>query len=393
MTERRQSEKPELSSPTSETHVVVCPIIGPIKVHVEGSRSSSEVVILTVHDLGCDHTMYNEFIEHPKMSGIRSRTIWVNVDVPGQGQNEPDLPVDYQFPTMQQIGEDLVHVLDQLKFKEVICVGEGAGANIIARFAMAHINRVLGICLMHATGTTSGLFESLKDKVLSWKLDTLKVNQSAESYLVLHRFGETKFSKATDKEELKAIVESYQDVLRTRTNAKNLKKFVEAFLKRTSLTENIKRITCPILLVTGQLSIFNGTTRNLHQALMKECKDKTKVEFIEVAGVANVLEEKPDKLIECFQYFLQGLGVVSSVPMQNVVKPPRGRSMSMQEYDLPLRQRLFSAQLTSTPPIFDNPAQDSSNASTNPNSPVNTPTGSPPDSAVVSQQPLLGTSN
>ena len=39
------------------------------------------------------------------------------------------------------------------------------------------------------------------------------------------------FSKARDKEELKAIVESYQEVLRTRTNAKNLKKFVEAFLK------------------------------------------------------------------------------------------------------------------------------------------------------------------
>ena len=46
---------------------------------------------------------------------------------------------------------------------------------------------------------------------------------------------------------------------------------------------------------------------------------------------------------------------VSSVPMQNVVRPPRGRSMSMQEYDLPLRQRLFSAQLSSSPPISCSP--------------------------------------
>ena len=49
---------------------------------------------------------------------------------------------------------------------------------------------------------------------------------------------------------------------------------------------------CPVLLVTGQQSIFNGTTRNLHQAIVKSCEDKTKVEFIEVVGVANVLEEK-----------------------------------------------------------------------------------------------------
>lgn len=35
---------------------------------------------------------------------------------------------------------------------------------------------------------------------------------------------------------------------------------------------------------------------------------------------------------------------VSSVPMLNVSQPVRGRSMSMQEYDLPMRQRLLSAQ-------------------------------------------------
>jgi len=50
--------------------------------------------------------------------------------------------------------------------------------------------------------------------------------------------------------------------------------------------------SCPVLLVTGQQSIFNGTTRGLHQAILKTCDDKTKVEFIEVGGVANVLEEK-----------------------------------------------------------------------------------------------------
>ncbi|ESN90538.1 hypothetical protein HELRODRAFT_71212 [Helobdella robusta] len=339
--------------------------------------------------------MYREFIEHPKMAGIRSRTIWVNIDVPGQGQNEPDLPADYQFPSMQQIGEDLVHVLNQLKFKEVICLGEGAGANIIARFAMAHIERVLGIVLMHATGTTSGLFESIKDKLLSWKLDPIKVNQSAESYLVLHRFGG--FSKASDKDELKTIIEGYQEMLRTRTNAKNLKMFVEMFFNRSSLTESIKKITCPILLVTGQQSIFNGTTRSLHQAIMKECKDKTKVEFIEVAGVANVLEEKPDKLIECFQYFLQGLGVGELLDgwIDVCLSPPRGRSMSMQEYDLPLRQRLFSAQLSSTPPIFDAPSCDSAENSTDPNSPANSPVGSPASGGGVGQpqQQLLSTSN
>jgi len=49
---------------------------------------------------------------------------------------------------------------------------------------------------------------------------------------------------------------------------------------------------CSALLISGQHSIFNTSTRSLHQAITKTCADKTKVEFIEVIGVANVVEEK-----------------------------------------------------------------------------------------------------
>lgn len=395
MADRKSSGQIDLSNLKAilkmEGQTITCPVIGDVTIYVQGTRAANEVVILTVHDLGCDHTMYLEFVEHPKLAPIRNRTVWVHVDVPGQGQDAADLPADYQFPSMQQIGEDLIHVLDHLKIKEVVCFGEGAGANILARFAMAHINRVLGVCLMHTTATAAGLMESLKDKVMRWKLDTIGMNPSAESYLLLHRFGATKFSKASDNEELKAIVESYQETLRNKANPRNLKKFVEAFLKRTNIADNIKKLNCPVLLVTGQLSIFNGTTKGLHQSILKTCGDKTKVEFIEIGGVANVLEEKPDKLVECFQYFLQGIGVVSSVPMQNVVRPPRGRSMSMQDYDIPLRQRLFSAQFSSSPPISCSPpsldGQQSASAGASTPSTPNSP--STPEIKGFIDQPLM----
>ena len=48
----------------------------------------------------------------------------------------------------------------------------------------------------------------------------------------------------------------------------------------------------PVLLITGAKSVFKNTTHMLHQAIVKHCSDKTKVEFIEVHGIANVLEEK-----------------------------------------------------------------------------------------------------
>ena len=53
---------------------------------------------------------------------------------------------------------------------------------------------------------------------------------------------------------------------------------------------------------------------------------------------------------------IMNLSPVSSVPMQNVAKPTRGRSMSMQDYDIPLRQRINTTQMTCSPVIDASPS-------------------------------------
>lgn len=63
------------------------------------------------------------------------------------------------------IAEDLIAVLDQLKVNLVIGLGEGAGANILARFGMAYPDRCMGLILIHCTSTTAGVMEHFKDKV------------------------------------------------------------------------------------------------------------------------------------------------------------------------------------------------------------------------------------
>lgn len=66
---------------------------------------------------------------------------------------------------MQQLGEDMVHILDTLNVKLVIGLGEGAGANILTRFALAYPDRVLGLVLLHCTSTKAGILEYFNDKV------------------------------------------------------------------------------------------------------------------------------------------------------------------------------------------------------------------------------------
>ena len=86
--------------------------------------------------------------------------MFVHVVLPGQDSGAEDL--DSKYPTMQELGDDLVCILDQLKVEFAVGLGEGAGANILARFAMLHPTKCLGLILVHPTSTTAGVMEHFK---------------------------------------------------------------------------------------------------------------------------------------------------------------------------------------------------------------------------------------
>ncbi|KAL5022108.1 hypothetical protein ScPMuIL_001263 [Solemya velum] len=331
-----------MSALAIESREISAPRVGRFNVHIQGDLKRSHFAVLTVHDLGCNHAMWANFLNHPSMEEITKRAAFILIDVPGQEDGAADLPPDYTFPSMQSLGEDLVCVLDQLDVKNVVGLGEGAGANIIARFAMAHPNRVLGICLLHCTGTTAGFMESLKDKIMGWKLDQIGMNPAAEAYLVLHRFGS--FEKAENKEQLNKVIETFQQSLRQNINPRNLNRLVQSFMKRSNIADNIGKLKGPVLMVTGSKASFNHTVHTLYSHMAMKV-DKKHVELLEVEGVANVTEERPEKLAESFLYFIQGLGVIGGVAMPRVRRSSsqdyteniqlRKRSMSMEEADLP----------------------------------------------------------
>lgn len=76
-----------------------------------------------------------------------------------------DLISSFIFPSLQTLGEDLVTVLDFLHVKYIIGLGEGAGANVLARFGLAHASRCLGLILINCTGSAASVLDTFKNKV------------------------------------------------------------------------------------------------------------------------------------------------------------------------------------------------------------------------------------
>ncbi|EUB58940.1 hypothetical protein EGR_06159 [Echinococcus granulosus] len=363
---------------------------------------------------------YEEFVDRPKMRPIMERAVWLSVDLPGQGDGEEELP-----PSIDH----------------VVLFGEGAGANILARFAMLHDEMVMGAVLIHCTGQTASFADSLRDKasfyllillgafeggLVNWKLKTIGMNPATESFLILHRFGyvsqlvdllssedewevtlpyllmlTAKISVATIVEkievmqlsasnilftaqlirllvvvvmailwsatasspmnspqqtagivdrcqrhnlihvslaeynvkclkdtgtelELKQAIEHFRGNLQHSINPRNLNRYITAYMQRKPLSERLSDLKCSVLLITGALAPQRRGCEKLYEALMKvhSAKSCATRELVVVENVANVLAEKPDKVIESMQYFLQGIGLGESLMSLSFMPPP-----------------------------------------------------------------------
>ncbi|XP_043651585.1 exocyst complex component 4 isoform X2 [Drosophila teissieri] len=290
---------------------------GDLTVIVQGDLSQQEkrAVFITVHDLGCNHNSFQEFVSSPCMTEIKERSCFIHVDVPGHADNSEALVDGFPFPSLQSLGEDLVTVLDYLHVKYVIGLGEGAGANVLARFGLAHPSRVLGLILINATGSAASVLQSFKNKFISWKSD--EVAQSAESFLMYHKFGHN-WQIVGENPDKEKIVAEYQKRLHRSLNSKNIGLYVKAFMNRKDLT--LKGCKVDVILITGMLSPYASMVEKLHRDVEKE-----RVTILKIERAGDVLADAPGKVAQSILLFCKGQGLLTSVVMPGV---DRGRAFS-----------------------------------------------------------------
>lgn len=76
------------------------------------------------------------------MVPLNNRIVWLHVNLPGQELDASDLTVK-KYPSLEEIGDELVTVLDHLNVSQVVCMGHGVGANIAVHFSDKHPSRLV----------------------------------------------------------------------------------------------------------------------------------------------------------------------------------------------------------------------------------------------------------
>ncbi|CAL8101656.1 unnamed protein product [Calicophoron daubneyi] len=316
-----------------ETVVIHTEKCGDFTVYIQGNKPKNAPVIITVPDLGCDHTYYSRFLD----MYLRGRFCWCHIELPGQSYGSddwipPDTDGEYKgdrassgdlggmkiakdaYPTMQELAVGVRSVLKNLEISQAFLFGEGAGANLLSRVAILCDSLVLGVVLIHGRCTQSGPLKLLREKMRNWR--SAQLDQQTEKFLLDHRFGTQTLNQKMSG-TLKAEFQQYRSYLAEKVNIRNLNYLTYSYAHRTSLSDMINDFKCPILLVSGTASGHRSGVRTMFELLNKSRKDdpisRSKVELVEIDGATLPLVEAPEKVAETTLYFLQGLGLVTSV--------------------------------------------------------------------------------
>lgn len=284
--------------------------LGTMFVVVQGDRNKP--AIFTYHDIGLNHvTNFQAFLNYADTPILIQSFCIYHINAPGQEEDAITLPTGYIYPTMDQLAEMLTVVMEYYGLKHFIGFGVGAGANILARFALQRPDCVDGLFLINCTSTAASWTEWGYQKLNAMNLRNSGMTTSTQEYLMWYHFGKLTEERNHD------LMKLFKYFFNKSVNPYNLALFIDSFIKRTDLqivreTEPSRKkiarnFKCHVLLLAGNLSPHLEMT-----IIMNSRLDPTNSTWMKLSDCGMPLEEQPAKVCEALHLFLQGLGYAAN---------------------------------------------------------------------------------
>ncbi|KAJ4930839.1 hypothetical protein JOQ06_025142 [Pogonophryne albipinna] len=280
------------------------------KVHciMMGTPKTNHPVILTFHDVGLNYkSCFESLFKHEDMREIIRHFPICHVEAPGQQEGAKTLHTGHTYPTMDQLSEVIPAVIKHFGLPRVIGVGVGAGAYILAKFALNHPDMVDGLVLININPSAEGLIDSVTSKITEW-------THTLPDTLISHLFGNVEILNNHD------LIATYRHLITTTMDEYNVSEFLHSYNHRHPLEVerpipggniNARTLKCSTLLVVGDNSPAVEAVVDCNSKL-----DPTKTTLLKMADCGGLPQaDQPAKVIEAIKYFIQGLGYLSSASM------------------------------------------------------------------------------
>ena len=217
-------------------------------------NKKKNIPIVFIHGVGLNHKIWD-----PQINYFNNTTI--AYDILGHG----DTSLNKEKISFNDFSEQLLNLIDELKFEKIHLVGFSIGSLIARNFAPKHSNRLSSLTLLCSTFKRS----------------------EKQKQIVNDRFELSKKSRILSKQALRRwFTDEYLDknpntykkicTMLDQNNIENFLKVYELFVKHED-DENLKKIEAKTLIITGENDI--GSTPEMSENLSKEIAN-SKVKII-----------------------------------------------------------------------------------------------------------------
>ncbi|XP_055356186.1 protein NDRG3-like [Paramacrobiotus metropolitanus] len=267
-----------------------------------------KVPIITFHDLGLNgFTCFRTFFNHPDMQAVTKHFSIYHLTAPGQEESAPNWREGIPYPTMDDMADMIESFRTANGIQHFIGIGVGAGANILARYAIKYPSQVDALTLVNCTSRVAGWGEWTSQKWNNVQLRWRGMTNASLDYLMWNYFNKY-------QENRPDLVSFYRQHFAKNVNPTNLALFIDSFINRTDFNiyregdparrQSVPRITCRVLLIASSESPYYEETIQLNSRLYPETSEWLKIQDTD----GFVLDEEPGKVAEAILLQLQGIG-------------------------------------------------------------------------------------
>ncbi|KAI8565423.1 hypothetical protein RHMOL_Rhmol03G0258000 [Rhododendron molle] len=229
---------------------------GSVSVIVYGDQDKP--ALLTYPDLALNHmSCFQGLFFCPEAASLLLHNFCIyHISPPGHELGAAALCPDDPVPSVDDLADQIIEVLNYFRLGAVMCMGVTAGAYVLTLFAMKYRERVLGLILVSPLCKTASWTEWLCNKVMSNLLYFYGMCGLMKE-LLLHRYFSKEVRGSAEVPE-SDIVQACRRLLDERQSI-NVSRFLQAIeSSRPDITSGLKTLKCRTLIFVGENSPFHS---------------------------------------------------------------------------------------------------------------------------------------
>ncbi|XAR67182.1 hypothetical protein NMG60_11013646 [Bertholletia excelsa] len=275
---------------------------GPVSVIVYGDPDKP--ALLTYPDVALNYmSCFQGLFFCPEAASLLLHNFCIyHISPPGHELGAAAICPDDTLPSVDELADQILEVLNHFRLGAVMFMGVTAGAYILTLFAMKYRDRVLGLILISPLCKAPSWTEWLCNKVMSNLLYYYGMCGLLKEFL-LHRYFSKEVRGGADVPE-SDIVQACSRLLDERQSI-NVLRFLQAINRRPDITDGLKKLRCWTLIFVGENSPFHSEALHMTAKL-----DRRYSALVEVQACGSVVtEEQPHAMLVPMEYFLMGYGL------------------------------------------------------------------------------------